>query len=49
MAKTKTELIQVLIDKEQKKELLLRVNETDLTLSHYLRRLIASHLEEKKE
>lgn len=49
MTNTKIEKIQVLLTKEQKEQLLNRVNKTDLSLSHYVRRLIVSNLKEKKE
>jgi len=49
MVRTKTEIVQVLLTKEQLIELKKTTTEADLSLSHYLRNLIASHLKEKKE
>lgn len=49
MDKILTENIQFLLSKGQKEKLLIKVKKTDLTLSHYIRRLIDSHLKEKKE
>lgn len=49
MSNTKTEKIQVLLTPEQKEELLKEVNKTDISLSHYVRRLIVLNLKEKKE